>query len=91
MRVLPDRIELLKQNYHEKLLASAALDLRFPGRLTLLCRVQGNAVSVFRIEEQAEIPLISSVDPMAVPCGRTGIDASGDGIGFAALRIETLE
>ncbi len=91
VRVLPDRIELLKQNYHEKLLASAALDMRFPGRLTLLCRVQGNAVSVFRIEAQAEIPLISIVDPMAVPCGRTGIDASGDGIGFAALRIETLE
>ena len=87
VRILPDRIELCKQEYGEKILATATLDIRYPATLSLLCRVQGSNVTVSRITENGEQLLIDVTDPFALPCGGVGLDARGDGVGFRYLSV----
>jgi|GEM_PF-1412486 len=88
VRILPGRVELAKQAYGETVLAAAKLDMALPGVLKLVCRVQGNRISVLRETAAGEMPLLCCVDAMAIPCGRVGIQATGDGIGFEAVRVE---
>lgn len=88
VRILPDRIELSKQCYDEQVLAAAAVRMRFPSVLRLICQVRGNTVTVRRETKQGSELLLSYTDPMAPVCGRAGLDAAGDGIGFLNLSIK---
>ena len=88
VRVLPGRIELSKQAYKERLLCGASLSLAFPARLKLICRVQGNQVTVWQETPRQKVLLLSFMDAMAIPCGRMGLDVSGDGIGFVSAELE---
>ena len=90
VRITPGRIELVKQAYDEKPLAWAVLDMALPGTLELICRVQGNTVSVFRRCGNAEILLLTCTDPLTLPWGRVGIQATGDGIGFTSISVEAI-
>ena len=87
VRVTPSRIELNKQAYHETILASVALPSRFPANLKLICRAEGNRITIWQEKDAGRVLLLSYLDPMALPCGRMGIDASGDGIGFLNVRL----
>ena len=91
VRVLPGRIELSKQAYDEKILAAAALEMRLPGTLRLVCSVTGNTVSVLEAKDGALRTLITYTDPMGLVCGRAGIDASGDGMGFDRVFVGPAE
>ncbi len=91
MRGLPDRIELSRQARSEKIPASAALHLSMPGMLRLICRVWGNTVAVWEIIDGKRILLIAFTDPTALICGRAGIDASGDGIGFDRVAVRQAD
>ncbi len=90
VRVLPGRIELTKQTYNETVLAAARLEMALPDRLDLICRAQGNRITVSRVTESGEALLISCTDAMALPCGRVGIEAMGDGVGFESVSVEAL-
>ena len=90
VRVTPGRIELSKQAYHETILASAALPNCFPATLKLICRAEGNQITVWQENDAGSVLLLSYLDPLALPCGRMGIDASGDGIGFLNVRLVSI-
>ena len=90
VRVLPDRIELSKQAYSDSILASASLNGSYPSRMRLICRVQDNQITVWQETDDGTLLLLSYTDPLALPCGRMGIDASGDGIGFWTVQITKI-
>lgn len=87
VRVEKGKISLVKQCYDEKILATAALELPAVSTLTLLCRVRGSQISVLRETEVGTQLLLCVTDPRALACGRIGLDARGDGIGFVSLSI----
>ena len=91
VRLLPGRIELNKQAYSEKILASASLHMPLPGTLRLICCVSGNTITVWEMIDENRIQLITFTDPMGLICGRVGIDASGDGIGFDRVSVRRTD
>lgn len=91
VRVLPGRIELSRQAYSETLLASAVPHMPLPGTLRLICRVSGSTVTVWERIGGNRIQLLTFTDPMALICGRVGIDASGDGIGFDRVSVRQAD
>ena len=91
VRVLPGRIELSRQAYSEKLLAAAALHIPLPGMLHLVCRLSGNTITVWEMIDGNRMLLITFTDPMGLVCGRVGIDASGDGIGFDRVSVKQAD
>ena len=88
VRVLPGRIELSRQNYHETILASAALPMALPGKLRFICQALDSQITVWLDRGGEKVQLICFTDPMALICGRAGIDASGDGIGFEQVLLK---
>ncbi len=89
--VTPGKIELTKQEYKEIPLVSASLDLEFPAVLSLICRVQGSRVAVYRVTPLGEQLLLEAADLFALPCGKVGIDARGDGIGFLNVSVGEIK
>ena len=65
--------------------------MRLPGTLRLVCSVTGNTVSVLEAKDGALRTLITYTDPMGLVCGRAGIDASGDGMGFDRVFVGPAE
>lgn len=89
IRILPDRVVLYRQEYHdEKRLAMAALDIAYPAKLSLVCKVKGDTIVVSLKTDAGLQVLIHATDALALPTGRMGIDARGDGIGFEAVTVE---
>ena len=84
----PGAVKLTRQSYNNcEELASVTLSDEWPGQMTLVCRAEGNRITVQRETAVGTVTLIDVVDPMGLPCGRVGIDASGDGVGFESVEI----
>lgn len=84
-------IELTRQAYGETPLASAAWALPPQTEITLICRVQGSDISVYQETDMGNRLLLTARDPIAHVCGRAGIDAGEDGIGFRSVAVEAVE
>lgn len=88
VNVTPGAVKLTRQSYNNcEELASVTLSDEWPGQMTLVCRAEGNRITVQRETAVGTVTLIDVVDPMGLPCGRVGIDASGDGVGFESVEI----
>ncbi|MBE5786168.1 MAG: hypothetical protein E7324_01355 [Clostridiales bacterium] len=83
-------ITLSKQCYDEKVLATAAFEMAYPHALAIICQVEGSEIRVWQETDLGRRLMIHYTDPMALPCGRIGIAAAGDGIGFESLIVEAL-
>ena len=57
----------------------------------LICRVSANTITVWEMIDGNRIQLIAFTDPMGLICGRVGIDASGDGIGFDRFSVRQAD
>ena len=90
VRVTDGKITLCKQCYDEKILVAAAFEMAYPDILSLTCQVQGSQIRIYRETALGSQLMIHYTDPMALPCGRIGLDARGGGIGFENLCVEKI-
>ncbi len=86
LRVTEGKMTLSRQEYNETLLAECLLDLPWGSRLPLVFRAEGSTLTVLR---EGDV-LLQYTDPMALPCGRMGVDAVCDGIGFESLSVHPV-
>ncbi len=87
LRITADKITLSRHEYLDTPLAEAPIDVVWGGRMALVFRAQGNTITVCKDGEV----LLQCTDPVALPCGRIGIDAVCDGIGFEALSVHPVK
>ena len=83
LRITANKMQLFRQDYGEELLAEAPVNVEWGGLLSLTLRVRGSHILVL----QDGAPVMAFTDPMALPCGRVGIDAICDGMGFESLAL----
>lgn len=86
LRFTEGKISLSKQEYSETILAEAPLDMVWGGQQRYVFRAEGNTITVLRDGET----VFCYTDPVALPCGRIGIDAVCDGLGFAELSVHPV-
>ncbi len=86
LHVEESRLVLAKQEYGETVLAEAPLQVEWGSRLTLIFRVRGSRISV--LGESGV--LLEAVDPMPLVCGRVGLSAMADGLGYESLTVQEI-
>ena len=90
LRIKPDRMELLKQHYDETVLAVHMIDRKWPDALSIVFGVQGSRIMVWEQTNHGMRQIFDVIDPMALLCGKAGFDATGDGIGFEAVKVDAV-
>ncbi len=84
VRVLPDRVELAKNDYDEQVLCTARIAPK-DMRLQLRCEASGNHIAVY----QGDILLLHYADPDAYLYGKAGMECRGEGVGFVSFDVCT--
>ena len=89
VRIDEKTMKLLKQEYNETVLAEIPFHAQWGSKVKLLFRVQGSRISV--LAEDGSTILMKALDPMPLVCGRAGISAVTDGLGYDSLIIRRIE
>lgn len=88
VRINEKKMQLVKQEYYETVLAEIPFHAEWGSKVKLLFRVQSNCISVFG--EDGTV-LMEAIDPMQLVCGRVGISAVTDGLGYDSLTISEIK